>query len=354
VARLLVRALLCAAAIMVVVAATSVPAEAKPAAWSLSSSVRDLAGTGTEPTDISCITHALCIAVDYNGRVYALSGTHSEELASTGLLLFAVSCPTKNFCMAIGNDSTLEFLPRGSHLFQLSGGSDVGDVHWESISCPTPQFCMAGGGVVTGPDAGSAVVARWNGLHWSTPAVTDPPRTELAMNAMASLSCASSHFCVGADDNGRTFQWNGSHWSRAAPLNRAAIDDSFHVSCTSATFCLALGLGTSDVFAWNGHAWKRQAAPDLPLGNGVLSCATPDFCVATDDEGKASAWNGRAWTSPASVFDSKQSGFQAISCIAGTCEAVMTKGQFVYIYDAKHPPKLPVLCDEVACPRTLT
>jgi hypothetical protein len=32
----------------------------------------------------------------------------------------------------------------------------------------------------------------------------------------------------------------------------------------------------------------------------------------------------------------------------------MTKGQFVYIYDAKHTPKLPVLCDEVACPRTLT
>jgi hypothetical protein len=354
VARQLVRALLCAVAIVVVVAGTSATAQAKPAAWTLSSSVRDLSGTGIEPTGISCITDALCIAVDYNGRVYALSGTHSEEVASTGYLLFAVSCPAKNFCMAMGNDSSLEFLSRGTHLFQLSGGSDVGDVHWESVSCPTPQFCMAGGGVVTGPDVGSGVVARWNGLDWSTPTVTDPPRTEMATNAIASLSCVSPSFCVGADDNGRTFRWNGSRWSRAAPLNQPAIDDSFHVSCTSAKFCLALGLGTSDVFTWNGQTWKRRGAPDLPWGNGVLSCATPDFCVATDDGGRASAWNGRSWSSPHSVFRSKQSGFQAISCVGATCEAVMGEPKFVYLYDANHPPKLPVLCDEVTCPRTLT
>jgi hypothetical protein len=32
----------------------------------------------------------------------------------------------------------------------------------------------------------------------------------------------------------------------------------------------------------------------------------------------------------------------------------MSAGQFVYLYDAKRPPKLPVLCNEVMCPRTLT
>jgi hypothetical protein len=354
VARPLVRALLCAAAILVVVAGTSAPAQAKPAAWKLSSSVRDLSGTGIEPTGISCITHALCIAVDYNGRVFALSGTHSEEVASTGYLLFAVSCPAKNFCMAMGNDSSLEFLSRGTHLFQLSGGSDVGDVHWESVSCPTPRFCMAGGGVVTGPDVGSAVVARWNGLLWSTPAVTDPPRTDLAMTAIASVSCVSPKFCIGADDNGETFQWNGSRWSAAAPLNRPAIDDSFHVSCTSARFCLALGLGTSDVFAWNGRAWTRRPAPDLPWGNGVLSCITPVFCIGTDDTGKVSAWNGRDWSTPVTVSDFAHSGPVAISCAGGTCEIVLGAGQFAYLYEGKHPPKLPVLCDEVTCPRTLT
>jgi hypothetical protein len=183
--------------------------------------------------------------------------------------------------------------------------------------------------------------------------VTDPPRTRLAQNAIGSLSCGDPDFCVVADNNGRTFQWNGSHFSRVAPLNRRAIDDSFHVSCTSTTFCLALGLGTSDVFAWNGQEWKRQAAPDLPWALGVLSCATPAFCVATDSGGNVSAWNGHAWSKPRTVFESSDSGFQAISCVGGTCEGIMSEGQFVYLYDAKHPPKLPDLCREVVCQRAV-
>ena len=69
------------------------------------------------------------------------------------------------------------------------------------------------------------------------------------------------------------------------------------------------------------------------LGHGVLSCATPVFCVATDDGGNASAWNGHGWTRPATVFHAEHSGFQAISCAGGTCEAVMSEGQFVYLYD---------------------
>jgi hypothetical protein len=48
------------------------------------------------------------------------------------------------------------------------------------------------------------------------------------------------------------------------------------------------------------------------------------------------------------------SGIQAISCGGDTCEIVRAEGQFAYLYTGKHPPKLPVLCDEVRCPRTLT
>lgn len=163
--RPLVRALLCAAVIVVVVAGTSAPAPAKPAAWKLWGCRRaTLSGTGIEPTGISCITHALCIAVDYYGRVFALRGTHSEEVASTGYLPFAVSCPAKNFCMAMGSD----------------------------------------------------------------------------------------------------------------------------------------------------------------------------------------------WSTPVTVSDIEGSGIQAISSAGGTCEIVLDAGQFAYLYAGKHPPKLPVLCDEVTCARTLT
>lgn len=325
-----------------------------PARQPFTSVVRILPGNEVRPTAISCTAHGLCVAVDYNGRIYALSGGHSEELAATGDSLFAISCPARTFCMAMSNDFSLELLSKGSRQLSLGGGPDVGDVHWESVSCPTPQFCMAGGGVVTGPATGWAAVARWNGSRWSGPVVTDPPRTQLATNAIASVSCISPSFCVGADDNGETFQWNGFRWSAAAPLDQPAVGDSFHVSCTSAHFCLALGLGTSDAFAWNGRAWTRQPSPDLPWGNGVLSCTTPDFCIGTDDTGNVSAWNGRDWSTPVTVSDIAGSGIQAISCAGGACEIVLGAGQFAYLYAGKHPPKLPVLCDEVRCPRTLT
>jgi hypothetical protein len=336
------------------VATTSVTAQATSAGPAVrqpfSSVVRILPGNEVEPTAISCMAQSLCVAVDYNGRIYALSGGHSAQLASTGDSLFAVSCATKTFCMAMSNDFSLELLSKGSRALPLGGQPDVGDVHWESVSCPTPQFCLAGGGVVTGPATGSAAVAHWNGSRWSRPVVTDPPRTLPAMNAIASVSCVNPTFCVGADNNGETFQWNGSRWSAVAPLNRAAIDDSFHVSCTSTRFCLALGLGTSDVFAWNGRVWTRRPAPDLPWGNGVLSCTTPVFCIGTDDGGNVSAWNGRVWSTPVTVSNFAGSGIVAISCAGGTCEVVLGAGQFAYLYAGKHPPKLPVLCDEVRCP----
>jgi hypothetical protein len=366
-ARPFVRAFLCAAAILGGVVATSAASATSatgaaaqttsagpPVRQPFSSVVRTLPGNEVQPTAISCMAHGLCVAVDYNGRIYALSGAHSDQLAATGDSLFAVSCASKTFCMAMGNDFALELVARGSRVLRLGGDPVVGDVHWESVSCPTTTFCMAGGGIVTGLNTGAAAVARWNGSHWSVPAVTDPPRTATATNAIASVSCVGPRFCVGADDNGETFQWNGSRWSAAAPLNQPAIDDSFHVSCTSARFCLALGLGTSDVFAWNGRTWKRQAAPDLPWGNGALSCTTPDFCIGTDDTGNVSAWNGRDWSTPVTVSDISGSGIQAISCAAGTCEIVLGAGQFAYLYTGKHAPKLPMLCDEVRCPRTLT
>jgi hypothetical protein len=337
--------------IVVLVAFLSQPAGGQSAPVGLSSSVEDFPQSLDQPNGVSCTPRGLCVVVTYGGEVDMLSGTRGVALVATGESLTAVSCPVITFCAAVGGSSdALVFRANSIRVFPVTSNGFDSIVHWESVSCPSPAFCMAGGGIIQGPHSGAGVVATWNGTHWSKAKVVDPFLASETHTFIGSLSCTGPAFCVAADGNDRTLQWNGTTWSFPRALNQPAVNDSFTVSCTSSSFCLALGQYPFDVLTWNGHTW-RDRSPSHFYGDPYaleVSCTTPAFCVAVDDGGEASAWNGTRW-SPAQTVDADNY-FGAISCSAsGACEAVGSKDDFVYLHLGRTKPALPVLCARFGC-----
>ncbi len=114
-----------------------------------------------------------------------------------------------------------------------------------------------------------------------------------------------------------------------------------NVSCTSPTFCVAVGdysnglRGLSLVETWNGRSWSVTPSPNPASADGIwlngVSCTSPEFCAAvgvqwinpttgvfngyTPYRTLIETWNGRAWSitpspNPGGTYDY----LQGVSC----------------------------------------
>lgn len=128
--------------------------------------------------------------------------------------------------------------------------------------------------------------------------------------------------------------WTSAGW--VDPLRSGTIEA---ISCPSATFCVAVddgGIATT----FNGSSWSwpqmidPSGAADAQLAGPLsdVSCASTTFCVAVGDSaGRAVMFNGSRWTLTAPL-DSK-SALALVSCPTATfCMAADTDG-YVLRYD---------------------
>lgn len=349
------RASLCAALPICTFLVTLFPLQAAAGETSppLISSLQMLAGANQEATGVSCPPHGSCVAVDYSGNVYLLSGKRGIKVGALDYRLSGVSCPTVNFCAADSyNDSgVVVILPTHTYFYALYDSTLQPDTQWQSMSCASQIFCMAGGGIVTGPDKGAGVVSRWNGLSWSPAQVIDP-KVAAPDIQITTMTCPSPKFCVAADQYQHTLQWNGRAWFFPAALNQPRIDDSFTVSCISSKYCMALSSDTASTVIWNGQKWQDQpTSPNFTYGAyATVSCATRTYCVALDAVGNASFWNGRYWSDLQVIDPKPHDQVPELSCSSESfCEALTEDDHYVYLYDRNEKPKLPFLCSEFAC-----
>jgi hypothetical protein len=102
------------------------------------------------------------------------------------------------------------------------------------------------------------------------------------------------------------------------------------VSCTSATFCMAVGSvtirNTSQSLAeeWQGTSWTTTTIPQVTSGNSAVEqsllgvdCLSASFCIAVGtDYGNAvsDVWNGRVWTNTATASVSNDPALYSVSC----------------------------------------
>jgi hypothetical protein len=141
-------------------------------------------------------------------------------------------------------------------------------------------------------------------------------RLHLAASALISshvtdVSCTSASFCIALTLDSDSFaRYDGSSWSSAFP----AYSAQNAVSCVSPTFCAGAGYGS--VSTYDGSQWSQgtDVTPSMELS--AISCASATFCVAMSDFGGwAYVFNGTDWHTTNLNPQAKTS---AVSCPTST------------------------------------
>jgi hypothetical protein len=229
--------------------------------------------------------------------------------------LQGVSCPSAKRCVAAGFDSVdassdFGVLPEtwDGTIWQVPSlvkGDPLGSASSSfltGVSCPVTTKCEMVGRFL---DSGGNILplaAVWDGFLGkasvaSQPVPLPPGATEAQLSG---VSCTSVNACIAvgdfADPTGSggalAERWDGSRWQLlqsgiAADGSSAQLNA---VSCSSATFCMAVGQhGSAELAAiWNGATWlfvlgsNFNGVPFAAL-NGV-SCTADGACMAVGEQ----------------------------------------------------------------------
>jgi hypothetical protein len=258
----------------------------------------------------------------------------------------AVSCPSLNFCIAVGQASDTPLIESWDGTSwssvpspALPDGSLFGGL--EDVSCPTTNACMAVGDITMTGGADASIIEHWDGSHWTLQTVTDPAAAELL-----GVSCSSETACTAVGQTGASGvveRYDGTGWSTQPTPDPSVFStaphpvDTLHaVSCTTATHCVAAGswndgqgnANNGMVEAWDGTSWTVQFDPPVGsiVGFTTLSCSSSTSCVAAGasraSKGEIfssyAVWNGADWTAADADGD-----WLGVACASsGVCVAV--------------------------------
>jgi hypothetical protein len=269
----------------------------------------------------------------------------SPEAGADETRLEAVSCSSSSFCTTPGwsvfegfetvQTYGLYYNWNGSSWSSI-GGLPEGDVDVSGASCTSSSFCVAVGAY---EKEGWTYAVHWNGTKWS---LVSTPNPGVNQNRLDGVSCTSSSACtaVGSDEWGQktvAMRWNGTSWSTQTTPNPGTTNDLNGVSCTSSIHCVAVGSKTSSgsettlAMTWNGSSWTTQTTPNptgaLSASVEAVSCTSSTFCVAVGvyhvTAGPlpfAMHWDGTSW-SLKSVKLPAETNFgwlEGVSCTSGT------------------------------------
>lgn len=327
-------------------------------AWANQTTVDPPPFTEDEFKGISCPGATLCLAVgrnafaknsfleQWNGSAWTLQENLGGEMRQ-------IACASTTTCVAVGvggsgvantwminqvgggwsANAVAPPLPGGATQSTLSG-----------VSCNATS-CTAVGSYRNAEGTYRPLVERWNGSTWSLQEAPNPPEGS-AQNAMLSVSCPASNFCVAAGEAAAkpvTELWTGSSWMTAWGLlpSGASTGKLASVSCISSVACTFVGSSAEKlggektlVERWNGFSLSLQGSPNPTEAQGFVnltsvSCPSSSSCTAvgyyaskvgggqaTEVKTLAERWDGSAWAikstpnSPAS----KNSALAGVSC----------------------------------------
>jgi len=333
-------------------------------AWSATQNIDG--GAAATVTDVSCASTSFCVATASDGTnnpiVYNGTTWDNSQTVSGGVGFNAVSCTSPSFCMVGGTNvstyngstwSNASAIPDGGttvhrlsclsaafcEAIQLGGRAFTYTGTWTNatvidmtngifaVSCASSSLCVAVGGNGGGAIAGDGVALVYDGTSWSKPMIA-----EMSADYLNSVSCApGTTFCMATDAGGNWLTYNAGAWSSASPIG-LLLTQVASISCTSTTFCIAVGNGFAGGAAatWNGSGWSTYQFGTPAPAMVSVSCATSTFCVAVDDAGNTSTYNGTTWSAETSI-DNPVNPLVGVSCAPNTttCVAVDSGGNAV-------------------------
>lgn len=274
----------------------------------------DMDGYGAEFLD--CLSPTFCMSARNDSHVQLWNGTAWDALTGGGVANYvrSLSCVSTTLCFY---GTSAAGTPRMNRLewngtiwsgpsSNLGGDSTVG---WTSVSCPTADECWA----LTAAGAET----RWTsaaGGSWTTPEYAgDIPVAQYSPWVSA---CSEQHeVCVWGGKDGRTYR--SRNFDRGSSQNFASDPKPTWDTATcvrAVAFCALVGnsdgVTTNDrVLLWDSRSGSNgqvasEWSPDPTAGLNDIACASEAMCIAVDDRGRFTRWDGTAWTAPAWVFGS--------------------------------------------------
>lgn len=307
--------------------------------WSKALTI-DHTRSGNGLNGVSCPSTHFCMAVDAYGNdlVYNGSTWSAPEPATPGNSAFNVSCASSTFCVVTGTSGFSIYNGSSWTPPRYLGSND--DISLGAVSCVSATFCAA----VTQAAGANGLpvqgISTYNGRGWSA-----ADNIGLGASLRADVSCTSASFCVAVGNTGNfpgaVSIFNGKSWSRPEVLNPRehpkAGGPLVDVSCGSRTLCLADDSNpyAEHTFRYNGHRWSRPQVIGtlqtfIQTFNFHLSCAGSRFCMATTYSSTARSFNGRSW-SPATTKQVMHTQINSLSCATPSfCVAVGDFGEAAF------------------------
>jgi photosystem II stability/assembly factor-like uncharacterized protein len=242
----------------------------------------------------------------------------------------AVTCPTDEECLAVGDGSSLLTTDGGASWTQVTTGLVQSD-GLQSVTCATSTDCVAVGERATDTGlVGIAYRTTDGGEEWSqatTPSESTP---------LESVACPSATLCVAvasrAPEPILVSTDAGATWTVASvpPDSSASLSS---VSCGTPTTCVAVGGPTVAVTTDAGSSWT-YVRPVLAGENPVMesvNCLSSADCVAVASTYGSETYTigyvysttdgGSSWTQLSRL---PGGGVPVISCSGENCNALST------------------------------
>ena len=252
----------------------------------------------------------------WNGRTWSIQPGSRPTVNGSP---FQISCTWAKDCMAVGSRAPGATLAEHWNGLRWSAETTKHTGELDGVSCPATGDCTA----VGYNDTSRALAAHWNGKAWSDESPADPQPLSL----LQSVSCPTTTACIavgaaGTDNSALALaplaeQWTGSNWTTLTfpPTPATDIVELYSVACISATNCTAVGddqnsTGTADTTLaaqWNGTTWTIDSTPSPATFSALfsVSCTSATFCTAVGASSPsasgavsplAETWNGSAWS----------------------------------------------------------
>ncbi len=294
---------------------------------------------GYEPSDGS--TGEAAVAEQLTGSTWSVqqvptpAGSALSELST-------VSCPAAADCLAAGQYTSQSGYAvslgeqwNGTTWARLAAPNAAGTPGasvFTGVSCAQTSSCTALGEFISSGNEDIPMAATWSGTGWAAhdPLSPQPPGYEV-LAEQGGISCPAAGTCAAVGMYGGEAPWagtwNGTKWTTVTPAlpSYASLTG---ISCTSATFCIAVGQAIQSgpdiplAYRWNGTAWTSMTLPAAVGPLAAVSCTSPTSCVAVDAGSSwAAAWNGTSWK--AMPTSGKELALRAVSCSSAVaCTAV--------------------------------
>ncbi|HTZ44472.1 MAG TPA: hypothetical protein VMB79_11485 [Jatrophihabitans sp.] len=239
---------------------------------------------------VSCVSPTFCMASTVSGYYTRYDGTswQPEKSIQVPYTLRHLSCASPEFCL--GTNSNGQLSRWDGSAWSIPAQQPGLAAAATQVSCPTTTFCAAENSPPrTGTDAHSQL-STFDGSTWSAP-VTMPGEPAMA------LTCPAAASCLGVDLTGRATWFDGSSW---APLSADPVTapDSLTAACASTDQCVTIGRTELDpTSTYHAGTWSPIANLDVQHG-GVdhVSCPAATFCLASNDVGALSSYDGTRWS----------------------------------------------------------